>query len=330
MKKLLIILLLYLSMPFSNAATIIAIKNTGDWSNHTTWSGGVVPTYGDSVVIPINKQVTFDLSVNQSYPILYNAPLRINVLGTFYFPNGSKLALPCGSVVYVAVSGYIIAQNQTGGGNVNSSIIDICDHRVWNAGIGNVNDTIFKYDAPLPVELVSFEAKCNGKATITWTTMTETNNDYFTLERSTDAGNWDFVANIRGNGNSNGILNYQFTDEKSFPGISYYRLRQTDFDGRNETFSPVSVICNPSLVSDINMYPNPFKGELIITYSDLTEAKATVKVYDMIGNIIVNREVEVSEGTNNFVFNLLDIANGLYNVEFISGNTRYHQKMLKN
>jgi hypothetical protein len=330
MKRLIFLTLISLSVQVSFAVVRTAVKTDGDWSDGTTWSGGVVPTYGDSVVIPAGKKVTFDLSANQSYPNISSPPLKINVLGWFYFPNGKKLAMPCGSVVYVGTNGVLSAENVTGGGNVNSSIIDICNHTVWNAGLGTVSDTIFRYDSPLPIELYSFYAKCNGKVTLTWSTESETNNDYFTLERSTNVKDWEFVANIPGARNSNMTLNYQFTDEKSLSGISYYRLRQTDFDGKNETFSPVSVICSSSEIADINMYPNPFKGELIIKYSNLSEGIAEVKVYDMMGKMILNHSIEISTGSNDYILDLRDMADGLYNVEFTSGNTRFHQKMLKN
>jgi hypothetical protein len=249
-------------------------------------------------------------------------------LGTLYFPAGKKLALPCGSVIYVV--GWITAENETGGPANQSNIINICANEVWYSGFGNVTDTIYKWDSPLPVSLISFDVKCSKKTTLTWSTATETNNDHFTLERSTDAENWEFVTKIPGAGNSNEILNYQFTDEKSLNGLSYYRLKQTDFDGRNETFSPVSVICSSAETTDIGLYPNPFKNELIIQYSNLNQGKAQVKVYDMMGNIIVTRDVEVSPGNDNYILDLHTMADGLYNVEFTSGNTSFHQKMLKN
>jgi hypothetical protein len=220
--------------------------------------------------------------------------------------------------------------------NMGGSVTD-------NAGSGYVTSTIaltsyspFTFGTknntnPLPVNLLSFFVECdNGKVTSKWSTMTETNNDHFTIEKSIDAENWSVVANIPGGGNSNEILNYQFTDERSLPGISYYRLKQTDFNGKNETFNPVSVICSSSETVDISMYPNPFKGELIIEYSNLIEGTAVVKVYNMMGKMILNYSIEVSNGSNDYIVDLRDMAVGLYNVEFTSGDTHYHQKMIKN
>jgi hypothetical protein len=186
-------------------------------------------------------------------------------------------------------------------------------------------------NGPLPVKLLSFDAKCrNNEVIAAWSTATETNNDFFTLESSVDAQHWNFVANIDGAGNSNDILNYQYTDVKSSGGLSYYRLRQTDFDGRNEVFSPVSVICSDDNLNNISIYPNPFKEELIIKYSNLNESNAKVMVYDMLGKVILENEINASTGTDNYILDLSKFADGLYYVGFTSGNIEYHQRVVKN
>jgi hypothetical protein len=99
--------------------------------------------------------------------------------------------------------------------------------------------------APLPITLVSFDAKLSGKqVNITWTTSTEINNDYFTVERSADGINFERLTQIKGAGNSNFLKNYFFADESPFTGVNYYRLRQTDFDGKstNSTIKAVNVL----------------------------------------------------------------------------------------
>jgi hypothetical protein len=186
-------------------------------------------------------------------------------------------------------------------------------------------------NGPLPVKLLSFDAKCNkDDVVVSWSTATESNNDYFTLERSLDAVNWQAIAEIDGAGNSNEVLHYEFIDKESVGGLSYYRLKQTDFDGKNEVFSPVSVVCSSDDQSDINIYPNPFKQEVIISYSNLMAGKGSVKVYDMLGNIVVDKIIELSLGSQNYVLDLSSLASGLYDVGFVSGNNEYHKRLVKN
>ncbi|MEI6853279.1 MAG: T9SS type A sorting domain-containing protein [Bacteroidota bacterium] len=321
MKKILLLIILSLSSLYLSASTCQAIKN-GNWSDNSVWSCGHVPTCSDLIIIPLATNVIVNNQVDlTSCP----TPVEIQVYGTLTFQTGNKLRLPCGSVVYIAASGTM----DPGNGGGNSNLLDICNVVLWTAANGTVKGPK-TFGSPLPVELLSFDVKCNGKADVRWSTATETNNDYFTLERSSDAENWDFVANIPGAGNSNQLLNYQYTDEKSVSGISYYRIRQTDFDGKSETFSPVSVICSSLESTDITMYPNPFNSALVIHYSNLNEGKAQVQVFDMMGKLMASINMEVTTGSNDFILDLNNLANGPYFIEFTSSGNTYHQKILKN
>jgi hypothetical protein len=98
----------------------------------------------------------------------------------------------------------------------------------------------------LPVEMISFTGGCEGESTtLHWTTATEVNNDYFLLERSKDGQAFETVTTIRGNGNSSQAIDYSAVDPKPFDGITYYRIKQVDYDGHYEYFGPVKVrSCN--------------------------------------------------------------------------------------
>ena len=324
MKKLLLIVLLLLCVQVFKSAAITSKIPGGNWNNPLTWDLGRVPICGDVINIPSGSTVTVSADVN----LAGCGPMGIIILGNLRFLGGYSIRLGCGSGILVFPLGRIIPSPGPVSPSNNNAIF-ICNIIVWSKISGPVIGPAFLFP-PLPVELVSFEAKCNDVVNITWSTATETNNDYFTLERSIDTKNWDFVTTFKGAGNSNTLLNYQYTDEKSLGGVSYYRLSQTDFDGKSEIFSPVSVVCSSAETDDIIMYPNPFKGDLIIQYSNMNEGNAEVKVFDMMGNIILNRLVVVTQGSNYLIVDLHNIADGLYYIQFTSGDTRYHQKVLKN
>jgi hypothetical protein len=95
----------------------------------------------------------------------------------------------------------------------------------------------------LPIELISFEAKMNTnkQVDIFWATASELNNDFFTIERSADGVNWEIVTTATGAGNSIYRIDYAAYDSRPLSGISYYRLKQTDFDGAFEYSNIVSV-----------------------------------------------------------------------------------------
>lgn len=126
----------------------------------------------------------------------------------------------------------------------------ICYRR--NVGINN--DTMINLGAAqlllncdncgiaLPIELISFEAKLNNRQVdIHWATASEQNNDFFTIERSADGLNWEIVTTAAGAGNSIYRIDYAAYDSRPLSGISYYRLKQTDFDGAFEYSNIVSV-----------------------------------------------------------------------------------------
>jgi len=100
---------------------------------------------------------------------------------------------------------------------------------------------------PLPVELIAFTAECeSGVKQIRWSTASEQNNAWFTLERSVDAVNYETVSVIAGAGNSNTVHEYSYTDADKSGDVWYYRLIQSDYDGAKEIFGPVSVTCKTS------------------------------------------------------------------------------------
>ena len=118
--------------------------------------------------------------------------------------------------------------------------------------------------SPLPIELFSFSGNCDGNATtLKWSTATETNNDFFTIERSIDGINYELLGTLDGAGNSLQISNYSFIDVTPFVGTSYYRLKQTDFDGQFEYSEIIAVQCDNEIL-EVRVYPTPFTNELTI------------------------------------------------------------------
>lgn len=141
---------------------------------------------------------------------------------------------------------------------------------------------------PLPVELLTFTGQSTGLGNqLLWTTASETNNDYFDLERSADE-NFSKVATIAGHGNSASNINYDFLDETPLNGINYYRLKQVDYDG-NFKYSNVISIMNDSEDSNVIVYPNPTNDQIqIISSGDI----ATLEIYNSVGQLVFSRSAE--------------------------------------
>ncbi len=129
---------------------------------------------------------------------------------------------------------------------------------------------------PLPITLLDFRARLHNKVVnLEWETSSEINNDYFTLEKSTDGEDWIEFATIKGAGNSSTYKKYDSKDNNPFIGVSYYRLKQTDFNGEFE-YSQLVSIRNTDL--QINIYPNPIKDWI---YIENLNFAAEIKVFDM-------------------------------------------------
>jgi hypothetical protein len=183
---------------------------------------------------------------------------------------------------------------------------------------------------PLPVELLEFSASCDGQKVETrWMTASETNNDYFTLERSADASRWEYVSRIDGAGNSNQPLSYLYYDENPYEGISYYRLKQTDFDGATETFDAIAVACISAESYEISIYPNPFKTEFILKFRNVKADKANIRFFDLLGSQVMEKEVDI-KGIDKLTLDMSFLATGVYYLEFKAGDVNFRTKVVKN
>ncbi|MES2622320.1 MAG: T9SS type A sorting domain-containing protein [Bacteroidota bacterium] len=133
----------------------------------------------------------------------------------------------------------------------------------------------------LPVSLLSFDAFPEDEIVKTnWVTELEINNNYFAVERSADAVNFNEVVRLIGAGNSTEVKKYEAVDQHPLSGVSYYRLRQVDFDGQYSYSKVVSV--KRVETSSLSLYPNPTDNELSLSVTN-PSAEIRVVIYDLSG-----------------------------------------------
>ena len=169
----------------------------------------------------------------------------------------------------------------------------------------------------LPIELVSFTANCNGRSSlIEWTTATERNNDYFSLERSDDAINFTEIARVAGAGNSIEPLDYSYTDYGIHGGDNYYRLVQVDYDGTRTVSEIVVANCIEPEVGepDVQAYPNPFSSDLTVVLDNFGNRAATIEIYDMLGKLIYTNKVAAPQNNYETILNLSNLPPAAYTV----------------
>jgi hypothetical protein len=175
---------------------------------------------------------------------------------------------------------------------------------VFNITIGSI--------IVLPVELLNFTVVAKSDhVDLNWATASEINNEYFIVEKSRNGFDFIPVSKLDGAGNSTEILNYYTQDEEPWNGISYYRLKQTDFDGQ---FSYSDIV--PVKFSDAkNLFvvqPNPSIDKSEAVFSSSANGVSTLRILDSYGRLLINTEINTHEGINRFQFDISSFAKGVY------------------
>ncbi|MEM1323714.1 MAG: T9SS type A sorting domain-containing protein [Bacteroidota bacterium] len=147
----------------------------------------------------------------------------------------------------------------------------------------------------LPVELINFDALAiDDGIRLDWATASETNNDFFSIERSIDGRAFKEIAQVQGRGTSYTQGDYQFIDEA--PPLSatlYYRLRQFDFDGQYH-FSPITVIDQPLNRNELSIIPNPATEQVMLQLGERPQQALAVKIYDAYGTLVQQLQLDKS------------------------------------
>lgn len=160
---------------------------------------------------------------------------------------------------------------------------------------------------------------------ISWNTSSENGNDYFTVERTSDGINYVVVATAEGAGNSSEQKNYTLTDSFPYPGLNYYRLKQTDFNGSVELLAIYSVDYTPP-VEVFSMYPNPCTGnQLHVTVQE--EGSQSIQIAGINGQVYYTNTI-VASGPTAFEIELPLLAPGIYFVSVTGLTVQQRQQLI--
>jgi hypothetical protein len=261
---------------------------SGDWSQTSTWSSSTIPVCGDSVLISVSHTV----SITGQISFVCSLKTVVVIKGVLHFDGGNKLTLPCDSRIYIMGGGKL---DSDGGGNSNR--IEICSNVLWSGSSGTLNgpqclpSTLPGCSAVMPIELVSFEAtQCGTKMCISWSTVTEINNDHFVIQKMKEDIFVDLeTVNTKAqNGNSRHLLSYSVNDVNPDDGVNYYRLKQVDVDGSFST-SHIVVINFTAGKKNVEAFPNPSSGSFTLR---LFNGPANViNVLNSAGTTVLTEEV---------------------------------------
>ncbi|GAA4012962.1 T9SS type A sorting domain-containing protein [Hymenobacter fastidiosus] len=175
---------------------------------------------------------------------------------------------------------------------------------------------------PLPVELTAFKASRQGSAVnLYWTTASEKNSQHFVVERSEDGRAFRDLGTVAGHGTTTVAHTYTFTDQSSSTGLTYYRLRQVDFDG-TQTHSPVAVVAANGLAGlDKAVYPNPCAGYLTLPPVD---GRLSYRIYTSQGQAVLSGQTQGGR-----TIDLSRVPGGSYLLELTNAGQRRVQRFTR-
>lgn len=158
---------------------------------------------------------------------------------------------------------------------------------------------------PLPVELGQFNADCiNQTPMLFWNTVSERNNDYFTIWHSTDGENFNDIGRVNAVGNSTQTVNYEFELPSLTEEMNYFYLSQTDYDGTTERFEAISL--EECVKDEIVVYQDN-NGNIHV----IGAKNQKIKLIDATGKVVKEWERTGAHA----ILNAKDVSNGIYFIQ---------------
>lgn len=169
--------------------------------------------------------------------------------------------------------------------------------------------------ASLAISLISFTLMPGDNKTvlIEWQTASEINNAFFTIERSQNAIDWEVIRHVSGAGNSNTLLHYSIIDNSPYLGISYYRLKQTDFDGKYEYYDIKSMKIDITESNNVQIYPNPTYN--VINVNGNSEELSEIRIVNALGQEVTNLISITNKNDSTLLIDLSKLSQGIYYVK---------------
>ncbi len=233
--------------------------------------------------------------------------------------------------MHISTSNGIYFVDQTTVNSVNSTVQAV--QVVGLTGLTDLASSEFPLQSTLPVTFGEVAVKKAGaNAEVSWSTLSETNNDHFIVERSDDALNFKTVGTVAGKGNSATVQYYSHADAiGSSTGVIYYRIKQVDADGKSSYSRTVSLRIGGARISNFTTYPNPFVSNIKIQVEASEKEELLIRVNSLSGQTLVTKRIPVQKGNNILVIdNLQQLQPGIYMLEVIAKDGNHTQRLIKN
>ncbi len=214
---------------------------------------------------------------------------------------------------------------------------DYFDEPNWYAmGFGG-KYTLASKDNPLPVEWLSFTAEWYDETfksvDIQWKTASETNTDFFDLQRSENMLLWESINTFDAQGLSTQASQYTYIDNNppNEAETIYYRLKQVDSDGNYE-YSNIEALIVPDVsIEIISIYPNPADDEINLQIISGLDTHVAIYIWDKLGKAVLLKHAELRCGDNVIQIDISHLASALYTIQIITdtGNHKTSRQFVK-
>ncbi len=196
-------------------------------------------------------------------------------------------------------------------------IVDINSNTVNDIMVSPANFfrswTLVDYSHPLPVQLLKFKINCQSDGRlISWETASESNNNFFTIEKSFNGQHYSFFKKVNGAGNSSTINFYSITDQEQNSGLVYYRLSQTDFDGTTKIIANKTSNCQNEDAVDFNAWAYQSEEGLVVTITLPRGEPVNMVLYDGIGKLIYQSDHLLTDGNNKIIIPVNQLSTSIY------------------
>ncbi|MEZ4885188.1 MAG: T9SS type A sorting domain-containing protein [Chitinophagales bacterium] len=180
------------------------------------------------------------------------------------------------------------------------------------------------------VEWLSFEGEVQTTGNfLQWVTASETNNEYFAVERSLDGKNFEVIATVNAKGESVTPTSYSYLDRSASAGTNYYRITQFDFDGQNDATQVISLTRGEGSFTITNVRPVPAVDYIEVTFSATNSNSVELSVYDLTGRVMLKATVNPTTGINNQTIDVSAYPAGIYMISLNNGTEVATQRLVK-
>jgi len=180
----------------------------------------------------------------------------------------------------------------------------------------------------LPIELINFDGEALEEGNLLkWSTATEIENDYYTIESSSNGIDFEKMNTVKGQGNTSSTSSYVYLDRTANKGITYYRLSQTDFDGTTAKVGVVAIERGETSFNITDLYPIPTSDFINVDFMAPEQSIIDIEVFDLIGKTM-NTFRTTSVGFNLLKIEVSDYPVGVYFISIESNNSKVTQKFV--